>query len=74
MKTYWHIVPVGDGYSYLGFKNGQHIKCSKETSDLDISLLFENRESCKQYIKDNLDIKEYNEEAIALNEKYYKFK
>jgi hypothetical protein len=71
MKTYWHIVPAGDGYKYLGLENGKYIVCSKEDNYFNTSLLFKTEKECLQYIKDNLNLKKYSAEKVMLNEKYY---
>jgi hypothetical protein len=72
MKTYWQIVPTGDGYNYLGLEDNKHILCSKEAREIDVSLVFKTEEDCRQYIKDRLDCKKYESEKVMLNEKFYK--
>lgn len=71
MSEFWQIRPRGDGYNYLGFKNGQHILISKDSDKLNLTLLFSNKISCEKYIRKNLKINEYESEKVWLNEEYY---
>jgi hypothetical protein len=71
MKTYWNIVPTDDGYSYIGFAEGKHIKYNKGGRTLNTSLLFKTKDECIEYIRNNLNPDKYKEETIWINEKYY---
>ena len=70
MKTYWQIVPIGDGYRYVGKDGDNHILCSK-SEDLDKTLLFKTSLECKDYIYANLDPDKFVEEKVWLDAKYY---
>lgn len=71
MKKYWRIVPINDGYSYLGRKNNNYIICSKSVNELDLTLIFATEEEASVYITRNLSPDKYKPEWVLLNEKYY---
>lgn len=70
--NFYHIVPMGDGYNYLGKDNlGNHILIDKATG-LDISLIFDNKEKAMNYIKTYLDIDKYEVQKFYLSDSYYR--
>lgn len=73
MKTYYRIVPRGDGYTYLALENGEYVLKNKN-GDNDFSLLFKNKPECNDYIKENLNTKEYKAEEVGLDERYFDLK
>lgn len=74
MDTFYQIVPVDDGYTYIGYKDGKHIRCSKMEDMVDTSLIWKNENKCEKYLKENLDTTNYKVEKVWLNGEYYKFK
>lgn len=71
MKEYWQIIPKGDGYTYIGYKDGEYIKCSKADDHLDTSLIFEHKSNCEKYLRNHLDTDKYEVEMLLLDPKYY---
>lgn len=74
MKKYWQIVPRGDGYTYMIHENGEHKLASKNGDASDKNLMFKTKKECNEYIKSNLDPKEYVAEDFMIDEKYYGIK
>lgn len=74
MKQFWQIVPIGNGYTYLGLQDGEHIECSKMKNRVNTSLLFKSKLDCVQYITKNLSVDKYDAEEVYLDEKYYGLK
>ena len=74
MKTYWNIVPKDNRCTYMGYINGEYVQHNKGSKIFDTSLLFDNKDRCLEYIKDNLDLDKYIAEKILLDEKYYGLK
>jgi hypothetical protein len=70
MKTYWQIVPIGDGYNYIGKDGDNHILCSK-SENLNKPLLFKTLSECKDYIYANFDPDKFVEEKVGLDAKYF---
>lgn len=71
MGMYWQIVPTGDGYHYLGIKNGEYISYPKSEGKTNLSLIFKSLHECDNYIHEHLDSKVYNSEELWLDEKYF---
>ena len=72
MNTYYHIVPINDGYHYLGIGcNGQHILFNKCDNDYNPTLVFKTYEEAYEYINKVLDKSKYKAEEIWLNERFY---
>ena len=71
MKLYY-IVPIGDGYNYLGKDNlGNHILVDK-AHNFDLSLVFKQKVDAKNYIESNLEINTYETQEFYLNDSYYR--
>ena len=71
MKTLYDIVPIEDGYHYLGLDaEGNYILKSK-TDPLEPTLIFKYELEAQKYINKYLDPKKYKPERVTLNEKYY---
>jgi hypothetical protein len=63
INEYWHIVPKNDGYNVLCYKNGEYYLVRKEnilenTTDLN----FNSEEDTLTYIREHLDVNEYEPE------------
>lgn len=73
ITTFYHIVPKGDGCSYLAKdENGNHFIVKKE-GGINVSLIFRRFDAAQDYIDTHLD-SYYMPEAIGINEKYLDIK
>lgn len=70
MKIYWQIVPIGDGYRYVGKDGDSHILCFK-SDPFNKTLLFKTASECKEYINANFDPEKFVEEEVLLDAKYF---
>lgn len=70
MMLYWQIVPVDDGYHFLNYIDGSYVLQHKALAKTRI-LLFKSRQSCIDYIAENLDDAKYTAEEVWLNEKFF---
>ena len=72
MKQFWHIVPIGNGCTYMGYEDGRIVPRSKMLDDTDISLVWEHKSNCEAYLRNHLDPRKYKAEEIWLDEEYYR--
>ena len=56
LYTYYHIIPIGDGYTFLAKdKNGNHFLKEKKDNDRNFVLTFKTEEEAQDYIDVNLN-------------------
>lgn len=70
LGTFYHIVPRGDGCSYLGIDNFGNIITVKKEGRIDVRLVFKDRSMAEAYIAENLS-DNYDVEEFGLDIDYY---
>lgn len=56
-KKFWQIVPLGDGYHFLGIKDSTYFWGSKGNGeDSNAKIVFNSKQEAEDYIKWNKDI------------------
>ena len=73
LKTFYSIVPINNGYTYLAIdENDMIVKIGKDTK-LNTSLIFCDRKKAENFIAQHLEDGEcFKVEEIYLNPNYYK--
>lgn len=70
LGIFYHIVPRGDGCSYLGIDSFGNIITVKKVGSIDVSLVFSERDEAVAYIKEHLS-DNYCVEEFGLDIDYY---
>ena len=71
MKPYWQIVPKDDGCKYIGKDGDNHRLYDKGAKSMYEPILFRTEKEATEYIVTHLNPKDYKEERVMLDEKYY---
>ncbi len=73
MKSFWQIVPINDGYTYLCMDNNKKYFLKEKAKELmfEGKLFFNTQEEAQNFIDINLDSSIYKAENFWINDDYY---